>query len=306
MTSLWSWMFCADDSPLTRPSLPPSKDIGHTGSDHYTHTVPGSFGGGSESGDDASKTLVVSTFRFEGFAHKFPLRAFIDTLAEGLNVNTSELRVMTLGEGVAVAVKVEVSLANRIVEANDEGRLQEILQTFDFSSLEIEFPSATYRSFMPVQGQGSLPGARPMSSRVNKAHKRASSDNTHSMMPSMAAESGIPSTPPKGRSWTGRITRRSRPNLNMSAVDGGAAGAGGVGEDSEAGEAADAFDEWQVAGMSLEQAQQGKRVVNVYQSSTAFLAGCRIGDLVLRVEGQDAAKMSQGEIIAMIDRQLRG
>ena len=57
---------------------------------------------------------------------------------------------------------------------------------------------------------------------------------------------------------------------------------------------------------SLEQAQQGKRVVNVYQSSTAFLAGCRIGDLVLRVEGQDAAKMSQGEIIAMIDRQLRG
>ena len=126
------------------------------------------------------------------------------------------------------------------------------------------------------------------------------------MMPSMAAESGIPSTPPKGRSWTGRITRRSRPNLNMRAVDGGAAGAGGVGEDSEAGEAADAFDEWQVAGMSLEQAQQGKRVVNVYQSSTAFLAGCRIGDLVLRVEGQDAAKMSQGEIIAMIDRQLRG
>ena len=121
----------------------------------------------------------------------------------------------------------------------------------------------------------------------------------------MSAESGVPSTPPKGRSWTGRITRRSRPNLN-SGTGGGAAGAGGGGEVGEASEAADAFDEWQVAGMSLEQAQQGKRVVNVYQSSVAFSAGCRIGDLVLRVEGQDTTTMSLTDIISMIDRQLRG
>ena len=45
---------------------------------------------------------MVSTFRFEGLAHKFPLREFISTLAEGLNVRSSELRMLTLGEGVAV------------------------------------------------------------------------------------------------------------------------------------------------------------------------------------------------------------
>eukprot|EP00619_Florenciella_sp_RCC1007_P007936 CAMPEP_0205925982 /NCGR_PEP_ID=MMETSP1325-20131115/19418_1 /ASSEMBLY_ACC=CAM_ASM_000708 /TAXON_ID=236786 /ORGANISM="Florenciella sp., Strain RCC1007" /LENGTH=57 /DNA_ID=CAMNT_0053294619 /DNA_START=66 /DNA_END=236 /DNA_ORIENTATION=- len=57
MTSLWSWMFCADDSSIGRPSLAQSKGIGHSGSETYTDTVASSLGGGAKPNDDASKTL---------------------------------------------------------------------------------------------------------------------------------------------------------------------------------------------------------------------------------------------------------